>query len=264
MKNLLFIILFFLTGYATYAQSENQLPIEFKPGIFVLQDSKTNKLDSLPYQLVLPDNYQPQNTYPIMVLLHGSGERGNNNQAQLKHFLPLINNGAVRKKYPFIFLIPQCPAGNSWSQYLWRQDSTKFEMPTTPSRPLELLHGLILKLETQYKIDASHKYISGLSMGSFGTLEYLSFYPKEFNAAVAICGGTHPSLYKKVGKTPLWIFHGDSDPVVKVGLSRKLVEALREMDKEVIYTELQGVRHDSWVAAYSNPLWLDWLWAQKN
>jgi predicted peptidase len=263
VKQFLFLFLFLIAGLNGYAQSENQIPIEFKPGIFVLQDSKTGKTDSLPYQLVLPDNYQPQNSYPLMVLLHGSGERGNNNQAQLKHFLPLINNGAVRKKYPFIFLIPQCPAGNSWSQYLWKRDSSDAEMPTTPTKPLELLHALTLKLETQYKVDAKHKYISGLSMGSFGTLEFISFYPKEFIAAVAICGGAHPGLYKKISKTPTWIFHGDSDPVVKVALSRKLVEAIRDLDKEIIYTELQGVRHDSWVAAYSNPLWLDWLWAQK-
>ncbi len=262
IKSTLLVYLFALIAPLAMAQSENQLPIEFKSGAYVLKDNKTGLTDTLPYQLVLPDNFQPGNTYPLMVLLHGSGERGMDNQAQLKHFLPLVNNGAVRRKYPFIYVIPQCPKGKSWSHLVFARDSASFQMPKQPTRPLQMVNGLLQQLGQVYKIDSKHQYISGLSMGGFGTLEFVAFYPKIFKAALPVCGGVHPDLYNRVGKTPLWLFHGDADKAVKVGFSRRLVDALRDRGGKIVYTELPGVQHDSWVAAYSNPLWLDWMWAQ--
>lgn len=255
------LFLGFLATARAMAQSENQLPIEFKSGYYVAPNNKGGN-DTIPYQLVLPDNFQPGQTYPLMVLLHGSGERGNDNQAQLKHFLPLVNNGVVRKRYPFIYVIPQCPKGQSWSHLVFKRDSVVASLPKQATRPAELVYNLVRLVEKTYTTDPSRRYISGLSMGGFGTLELLNYYPGFFKAAVPICGGAHETHYKSIAKTPLWIFHGDRDMVVKVAWSRKLVEGLKANKQKAIYTELPGVAHDSWVAAYANPLWLDWLWAQ--
>lgn len=248
------IALLLLIARAPAAQA--QAEVEYQPNLWIQGQ------DTLPFQLVLPANYQPGQQYPIMVLLHGSGERGNDNQKQLKHFLPLVNNQVVRRKYPFIYVIPQCPAGKSWSNYLRNRDSASYTMPKLAPRPLAMVHDLVLSLEKKYGADSKRRYISGLSMGGFGTFEMLAYYPGVFRAAVPICGGAHTSQYAAIGKTPLWLFHGDMDQVVKVSFSRKVVEAMRDKKKQVVYTELPGVQHDSWVAAYSNPLWLDWLWAQ--
>lgn len=245
------------TGLA-WAQDE----VEFKAGYFIQAKPGGVGQDTLPYQLVLPANYQPGQKYPLMVLLHGRGERGSDNQAQLKHFLPLINNPVVRKKYPFVYIIPQCPSKGLWSRFLDQRDSTKPILNTKPTHALNMVRDLTLMVEQKYGTNPQRRYLSGLSMGGFGTLEMLAYYPGIFRAAVPVCAGVHPAQYKTVLKTPLWLFHGDADAVVKVSLSRQLAEAARDLKKPLVYTELPGVKHDSWVATYSNPLWLDWLWAQ--
>ena len=245
-----------LLGSTMVTKAQSQGEVEFQPNLWIQAG------DTLPFQLVLPANYQPSQRYPIMVLLHGSGERGSDNQKHLKHFLPLVNNQVTRRKYPFIYVIPQCPASSSWSHYVRHRDSANYKMPKEATRPLVMLRDLVISLERKYGTDPKRRYISGLSMGGFGALEMVAYYPGLFQAAVPVCGGAHSSQFSAISKTPLWLFHGDMDPVVKVAMSRKVVEALRDRKKKVVYTELPGVQHDSWNAAYANPLWLDWLWAQ--
>jgi predicted peptidase len=112
-------------------------------------------------------------------------------------------------------------------------------------------------------IDTSRIYITGLSMGGYGTWDAIARYPNFFGAAAPVCGGGDPKLVKQYAKLPIWCFHGEADSVVKVIRSREMVEALQQVGSSIKYTEYPGVQHDSWTATYSNPEFYEWLFAQR-
>ena len=226
--------------------------------------------ESLPYRLFVPRNYDPGKKYPIILFLHGAGERGDDNEAQLKHagVLRLVSDETAAK-HPCFLVAPQCPEKDWWGgSSRGRKGPAKSaekspaKSPDEPSKAMRLTMALLDALDKEYSIDPARRYVTGLSMGGYGSFYLCARRPKDFAAAMPICGGGDVAKAKDMAKIAFWIFHGDADPVVQPDLSRKMVAALKEAGAKVKYTEYPGVGHDSWTPAYKEPDLVDWLFSQ--
>jgi predicted peptidase len=225
--------------------------------------------DTLRYRILYPINYQAGRHYAEVIFLHGSGERGSDNNAQLTWGADLFLDSGNREKFPAIIIFPQCPANDSWARlnHTGAKDSVGgfvFLVKELPTKPLSLVMQLADETVQTGMADPKHIYLGGLSMGGFGTFELLWRKPHFFAAAFPICGGGEPSTVDQYAKKfPIWIFHGGSDPVVPVGNSRRMVIALSAAGGKVRYDEYPGVGHDSWKNAFAENDLLAWLFKQK-
>jgi len=237
---------------------------EAKEGSLDLLEKKTyTDADGkkLPYRLLQPMHVDPKEKYPLVVFLHGAGERGDDNEAQLRHGVREFLTPENRKDRPCFLIAPQCPAEQKWVDVDWAADS--HVQPKGPSAPMRLVLGLIDQTRKDYPIDPKRIYVTGLSMGGFGTWDLLARRPDLFAAAVPICGGGDETTAPKIAKIPIWAFHGAKDPTVKVGRTRAMIEALKKAGGEPKYTEYPDAGHDSWVPAYKDAAMMKWLFAQK-
>ncbi|MCI0461731.1 MAG: prolyl oligopeptidase family serine peptidase [Gemmataceae bacterium] len=216
---------------------------------------------TLPYRLLAPEQIEPGQTYPLVLFLHGGGERGDDNERQLAHGVPEFASAANRQKYPCFLAAPQCPAGSRWVEVDWTADSHK--QPERPSEPLRLALELIEALCEELPIDRGRIYITGLSMGGYGVWDALSRRPELFAAGVPVCGGGDEALAERIAEVPVWAFHGARDGVVKPARSRNMIEALKQAGGSPTYTEYPDVGHNSWVRAYRDPELFRWLFSQK-
>jgi predicted peptidase len=214
----------------------------------------TSGKESLPYRLLKPESYDPKQKYPLVVFLHGAGERGSDNQKQLVHGVAEFAKEENRKKYPCFLIAPQCPSGPWWV-------GAK-KGPKDNKEPAALVLELIPELEKEFSIDKQRIYLTGLSMGGYGTWALLARKPELFAAGVPICGGGDVKQAEVLAKIPLWVFHGDKDNAVNVEQSRKMVEAIKKAGGSPKYTEYPGVGHDSWTQTYKNPEMLKWLFSR--
>ena len=222
--------------------------------------------DTLRYRIQYPLNYDATKKYPLIIIMHGSGERGYDNEAQLHWGGDLFADSSVRTKYPAIVVFPQCGAADTWSKLTFDpNDSLRFHMlsDADPTRPMGLVLQLLDELAAGGHVDTKRIYVGGLSMGGMGTFELLWRKPRFFAAAFPICGAGDPAKVTTYArKFPIWVFHGGADPVVPVGNSRLMVEALKAAKAKVTYTEYPGVGHDSWKKAFAEPNLLPWLFEQ--
>lgn len=224
--------------------------------------------DTLRYRLLLPANYDAGKSYPLVLFLHGSGERGRDNEAQLKHGGTLFLRDSIRERYPAIVVFPQCPAGNTWAPVRSASDSAgkrtfSFPPDAPATRPMALLLQLIDTLERNYRIDDDRVYVGGLSMGGMGTFDLVARKPKTFAAAFPICGGGAPENAAKLRGTAWWVFHGAADPVVPWHLSEQMVKAIQQKGRSsVLFTLYPGVEHNSWDNAFAEPRLLSWLFGK--
>ncbi len=215
---------------------------------------------NLGYRQLSPKNIEEGKKYPLVLFLHGAGERGDDNTKQLVHVAQELATDAMLSRHPCFVIAPQAPDGTRWVEVDWRLESHK--MPKQPSVPLTATFELLEKLKNDLPVDVNRVYICGLSMGGFGVWDALQRQPGEFAAAVSICGGGDPAFAKEFVNVPVWAFHGDADGAVKVSRSREMVEALNELGGNAIYTEYPGVGHNSWDVTAENRLVWDWLFAQ--
>ncbi len=195
-----------------------------------------------------------------MIFLHGAGERGSNNKAQLVHGMAEFCKPKWREKYPCYVLAPQCPAEMKWSDVDWTLPSS--ELPEKVSEPMQLVFELVDAMLKDSAVNDNRVYITGLSMGGYGTWDILARRPNFFAAAIPICGGGDPKTANRFANVPLWCFHGDKDETVTVNRSREMIEALKAAGGSPKYTEYAGVAHDSWTRTYSNPEVIEWMFAQ--
>jgi predicted peptidase len=221
----------------------------------------TGSAGMLPYRLLKPEAPESGKTYPLVVFLHGSGERGTDNTAQLVHGIAEFCTPENRKKYPCFLAAPQCPAGKRWVEVDWTLDA--HTLPKEPSEPGRLVLELAEALPKEYPIDPNRVYLTGLSMGGFGTWDLLCRRPDLFAAAVPVCGGADEKEVEKIAKIPIWTFHGILDGVVKVSRSRNMVKALQKAGGRPLYTEYPDEDHASWVPAYRASAMMKWLFAQR-
>lgn len=215
----------------------------------------------LPYRMMRPADYDAKQKYPLVIFLHGAGERGDDNLVQLVHGMNDFAKDENRQKYPCFVIAPQCPREAKWVNVDWSSDSHK--LPAEPSDALKLTLNLIAALQKEFSIDPQRLYITGLSMGGYGTWDAISRRPAMFAAAVPVCGGADEEQAARLVKVPVWAFHGEQDTVVKPERSRRMIKAMEAAGGKPKYTEYPGVGHNSWVKAYSDPAMMGWLFSQK-
>lgn len=256
MKNIVVLLLCFIS-ILSFGQST------FEKKIYTNAEGK-----NLPYQILYPTQYNPKLKYPVVIVLHGSGERGDDNVAQMKYGTEVFLKAENQEKYPAIVIFPQCPKDSYWANVSIERGKVPMQIGFDyPEKPTWALQSVIDIVQDLVKNKIAHKkrlYIMGLSMGGMGTMEAVTRNPKMFAAAIPICGGADLSYVKKYAKKmPFWIHHGDADSVVPVRHSRELVAALKESGGDVRYTEYPGVNHNSWVNTFAQPDLLAWLFSHK-
>ena len=197
----------------------------------------------LDYLLTLPPGYDGESeaSYPLVVFLHGLGESGDDLEVVKKHGPPKLVEAGER--FGFVLVAPQTKVGRWW-------------------QPVEVL-ALIDEIERTHRIDPDRIYLTGLSMGGFGTWATAGLAPDRFAAAVPICGGGSGVVSRYIGDLPVWAFHGDADQVVPVFYSQRLVREINERGGNAQLTVYPGIGHDSWTQTYDDPKMWDWLLKQN-
>lgn len=212
-----------------------------KPDTAQVQEMEIKVTIKLRYLLSLPEGYDKKEKWPLVLFLHGAGERGTDINKVKVHGPPkLIAKG---KQFPFICVSPQCPKGRWW-------DARE-------------LNELITHIQSKHKVDADRIYVTGLSMGGFGTFALAAHAPERFAAIAPVCGGGDPIHAFRTHHIPTWVFHGGKDRVVPEQRSKEMVDALKEKKCDVKYTVYPEAGHDSWTATYDNPEFYEWLLKQK-
>ncbi len=226
-------------------------------GEFVSNKFVSENKDTLPYQFYISAGIDSSKTYPLIIWLHGKGERGNDNKKQLtliKKWLP----DSLDKSYPGFILAPQCAADKMWSKYDKLADRITFDT-ITPEIQKSII-SLMDELGKIYPIDTNRIYIMGISMGGFGVFDMITRYPDRFASAIPICGGGDPEMIEVLIKTPIWAFHGEKDVVVD---QRHTVQIMKKIvDDEHILTLYSGIGHDCWNKAFKEKNLIKWLFSK--
>ena len=249
MKKLLFSLLF--------VSQTIILSQEFSKELFV------SDKDSLPYRLLLPKNFDNAKKYPLIVFLHGAGERGNDNELQLVHGKDLFINMNKNNNFPSIVVFPQCSKNSYWANVSRINNSFSFLDDPTENTSLKLVEGMIYELQRNFKINSNQIYVGGLSMGGMGTFELVYRNPDMFAAAFAICGGANPKIGEKISKTNWRIYHGDKDFVVPVKLSIDMYNSIKSFNKNVYLKIYPNVNHNSWDNVFREPDLFKWLFSNS-
>ncbi len=193
------------------------------------------------YLLYLPKDYDKQELWPLLLFLHGAGERGDDLELVKKHGPPKLI--AAGKDFPFIVVSPQCPKERWWE-------------------PIELV-ALLDELSSKYKVDSDRIYVTGLSMGGFGSWRLASYAPDKFAAIAPICGGGEKYWTRRFAHLPVWAFHGAKDTGVPPERSQMMVDELKKKGGNPKLTIYPESGHDSWTETYNNPKFYEWLLVQK-
>ncbi len=191
----------------------------------------------LNYLLYLPEDYETQESWPLLLFLHGAGERGDDLELVKKHGPPKLI--AAGKEFPFIVVSPQCPPDRWWE-------------------PIELV-ALLDDIQDRYHVDQDRVYVTGLSMGGFGTWRLAAYVPERLAAIAPICGGGETYWAKQFAHLPVWAFHGAKDAGVPVERSQQMVDALKKLGGDPQLTIYPEAEHDSWTETYENPKLYEWL-----
>ena len=214
---------------------------EDQPGSQTTAQLNTQVKVQMSYLLYLPKDYEQQESWPLLLFLHGSGERGDDLELVKKHGPPKLI--AAGKDFPFIVVSPQCPKDRRWE-------------------PIELV-ALLNDLSDKYKVDDDRIYVTGLSMGGFGTWQLASYAPDRLAAIAPICGGGEKYWVKQFAHLPVWAFHGAKDTGVPLERSQVMVDELKKNGGNPKLTIYPEAGHDSWTETYDNPELYTWLLEQK-
>ncbi|PQO31421.1 phospholipase [Blastopirellula marina] len=189
------------------------------------------------FLLYLPKGYEQQQKWPLVLFLHGAGERGDDLSLVKKHGPPkLIENG---KDFPFIVVSPQCPKGTWWVT--------------------EDVVALMKHIMQIHNVDKNRVYITGLSMGGRGTWQVAGAMADEVAAIAPICGPSDVTVVEKIAHLPIWVFHGGKDSAVNISNSEEMVKLLKEKGNEAKFTIYPEAGHDSWTETYDNEELYKWL-----
>lgn len=228
--NISFFLMVLLSTISLFSQTDPQIEIKFEKEVKITITAN--------YLLYLPKDYdESDNDFPLVLFLHGAGERGNDIEKVKVHGLPkLISQG---KEFPFIVVSPQCP-----DHIFWNAD---------------ILIALLDEIQSEYRIDKNRIYVTGLSMGGFGTWELAIRQPDRFAAIAPVCGWNDPEKACTLKDVPIWAFHGAKDMVVPVAASEKMVEKLKSCGGDVKLSIYPEANHDSWTETYNNDELYSWL-----
>ncbi|BAY13466.1 carboxylesterase family protein [Calothrix sp. NIES-2098] len=198
--------------------------------------------NSYNYLLFLPQNYESQQSHPMILFLHGAGERGDNLNWVKRHGIARIVE--EQSDFPFIVVSPQCPQREYWDEFR--------------------LNLLLDEVIHNYRVDLQRIYLTGLSMGGYGTWRLAISQPQRFAAIAPVCGGGDPKQADRIKNLPIWAFHGARDRVVAISESEEMVRALEAIGGNIKFTVYPEAEHDSWTQTYSNPTLYDWFLQHRN
>ena len=254
-----FHILFLALMASTYLQAQEQLP---DISLFESHHNIEGN-DTLPYRLYRSQKADSMTeALPLVIFLHGAGERGNDNCMQLKHCIKYFLDDTVTSRYPFLLMAPQCPNGKRWVNTDWSQSEHK--MDSVPTTELHSVMTVLDSLITCKAVDASRVYICGISMGGYGTWDALQRWPEKFAAAIPICGGGDPAYAHAMKNIPVYIFHGMLDGAVLPSRSIQMYNALKDAgNEEAILVTYPELGHLCWDAAFSTPGLIKWLFGKR-
>ncbi len=245
----------------------------FEPATTVAQTNEDfhreqfiEKEDTLNYRVLYPLNFDRNKKYPLILFLHGAGERGNNNESQLTHGSKLFLE--KRNDFPAVVIFPQAPKEDYWAKVNVERDSLpyrfNFRNEEEPTKALHLVMGLLTSVTSKDYIDKNRIYIGGLSMGGMGTFEIISRQPETFAAAFAICGGADPAIAEKYPEGfNIWIFHGEKDDVVLPEYSKTMAREINSRGGNAKLSLYPNDNHNSWDSAFSEPYLLPWLFSHR-
>jgi len=210
-----------------------------------VRDDEPTPADTLRYLIHLPDDYDaaPDRHWPLVLFLHGAGERGADLDLAALHGPPKLADAG--HEFPFILVTPQCAAASQWVA------------------ELSTLSGLLDEVVAAHRVDPARVSVTGLSMGGYGTWSLAVRYPDRFAAIAPICGGLWMQSAAPIRTVPVWAFHGDADDVVPISATEQIVTELRSLGTDPQFTRYAGVGHDSWTETYENPQIYDWLLSQR-
>jgi predicted peptidase len=201
---------------------------------------------------------------PLVLFLHGAGERGDDNESQLRHGMKDLVDWCVANKKFCVVVAPQCPKAEWWStKNKDYKNPERYRLGEKDNEVTPVVLALVTHLVQEKKLSEDRLYLTGLSMGGYGTFALLARRPKLFAAAIPICGGGDVTTARAIKDVPLWVFHGDADSTVPVAMSRAMVQALEVAGGKPKYREYPGVGHNSWSSTYADPEVWAWLFAQK-
>ena len=218
---------------------------------------------SLPYRIYIPKNYDCGERYPMLVFLHGAGERGTDNEKQMIHGLQDMFNDPASPIYDSIVIAPQCPEDSQWVLTPWANGN--YSIADTPeSRQLELVCRIMDDVKDYCNVDEDRVYVTGLSMGGFGTWDLLARHGARFAAGMPVCGGGDQAYAKLLKRIPIRTFHGSEDDAVPVKGTRMMYASIKnEGGENIDYTEFDGCGHGIWGMVYSDRENIDWLYSQS-
>lgn len=245
------------------AAARDRYPDMFGRSEYKSAEFTDNQGTTVKYRYLEPADAKPGKKYPLVLFLHGAGERGDDNALQLTHGAGLFLNPVNQEKFPAYVIFPQCPKGQTWA-YDEKFSREPFAMPIQDETPLiHAVKALVDYFAATGNVDTRRIYVAGLSMGGMATLDLVARYPDYFAAAVPICGSINPKRLSSAIKTRIRLFHGDADPSVPVAGSREAYKALKSAGVKVEYHEVPGCPHDSWTPAFQRSDFLSWIFKQR-
>ncbi|RED96180.1 carboxylesterase family protein [Marinoscillum furvescens] len=258
-KALSILSLFLLFGTVASAQLDKST---FEKQVY------QNEGFSLNYRILYPEGFDANKEYPVVLFLHGAGERGSDNERQLIHGSKLFLAEDFRADYPVVVIFPQCPRESYWSTVdVERQPGNNRFTFRDSGKALPPMKAVVALMDSIQSLEYSKDdqiYVGGLSMGGLGTFEILWRRPEMFAAAFPICGGGNPSTVDAyAANTSLWVFHGAKDDVVFPTYSTDMVIALQKADADVKYTLYKNANHNSWGPAFAEPQLFPWLFSKS-
>lgn len=221
--------------------------------------------DTLNYRILYPKRIDQEKVYPLILFLHGSGERGHDNEKQLLHGGNYFSSESNSEQFPAVVVFPQCATNDYWANVTISEQSDSsrsfmFNPSAAPTTSMNLTMALIDSLLQTNWINKKQVYIGGLSMGGMGAFELLYRKPEVFAAAFPICGGGNPELINNMVKeVQVWAFHGADDPVVPPHLSEKMINAITKAGANARLTLFPNTGHNAWDRVFSSPELLQWL-----
>lgn len=200
-------------------------------------------MNSYPFHIFYSKSYQeqPDKKWPLILFLHGAGERGNNLEVLKQQGLPRFLQ--LKDDFPFIVAYPQCPGGSYWN--------------------IELLNNWYDEVLDKVNVDETRIYLTGISMGGYGTWHWTAANPEKFTAIIPVCGGGQPDKAEKLTKMPIWAFHGQKDNIVPVEETLAMTTAIERAGGHPKVTIYPDLFHDSWTKTYQNEEIYRWLLEQK-
>ena len=259
---LMFIVFLFASGVSQFAHAESRtMDDQFEVGSVEIEH--TGGTRNYPYRLHRPTSLVPNANLPLIVFLHGAGERGADNVAQLKHFPKRFVTEPHLTKHSAYVLAVQCPSRETWITAVGKNWDlpTRFEV-ITPS--MKAVIAAIQTVVHEEPIDRTRIYLTGLSMGGFGAWDLAARHPDWFAAVMPICGGGSPvQMAERLVGVPIWAFHGIGDRIVTQRQSIAMIDAIRAAGGTPAYTAIPNVGHASWNVAYGPQGGMTWLFSNK-